>query len=128
MYKYLHHLRKGRSNTCPGFGSLFPLNIFLNAMIKCFLYHISIDITYISNIITRYSFRNLSKRKRYRSINEDDLVDLDIGQPHLWYAKARGISRKVICHVGPTNSGTFQIVCWDQNPTMRRFIHDIIFM
>jgi ATP-dependent RNA helicase SUPV3L1/SUV3 len=29
----------------------------------------------------------------------------DISEPHLWYPNARNIPRKIICHIGPTNSG-----------------------
>lgn len=30
---------------------------------------------------------------------------IDVNHPHLWYPQARKMRRKIICHVGPTNSG-----------------------
>ena len=30
---------------------------------------------------------------------------VDLSEPHLWFAQARKIQRKIICHVGSTNSG-----------------------
>jgi hypothetical protein len=31
---------------------------------------------------------------------------IDISSPHLWYPAAREMKRKIVCHVGPTNSGS----------------------
>ena len=33
------------------------------------------------------------------------LKSIDLSEPHVWYGRARTIQRKVICHVGGTNSG-----------------------
>lgn len=30
---------------------------------------------------------------------------IDMTQPHKWYPSARAMKRRVVCHVGPTNSG-----------------------
>ena len=31
---------------------------------------------------------------------------INMNQPHLWFPEARKLSpRKIICHIGPTNSG-----------------------
>ena len=30
---------------------------------------------------------------------------IDLSEPHLWYIDARKIRRRIICHIGPTNSG-----------------------
>ena len=30
---------------------------------------------------------------------------VDVNHPHLWYPQARKLQRKIICHIGPTNSG-----------------------
>mmetsp|Transcript_540 Transcript_540/g.1265 ORF Transcript_540/g.1265 Transcript_540/m.1265 type:complete len:250 (+) Transcript_540:158-907(+) len=32
-------------------------------------------------------------------------VNLPLGEPHLWFPSARRLRRRVICHIGPTNSG-----------------------
>ena len=32
-------------------------------------------------------------------------IKIDLSKPHLWYPHARRMKRKIICHVGPTNSG-----------------------
>ena len=32
-------------------------------------------------------------------------VNIDLSSPHLWYDGARLIKGKIICHIGPTNSG-----------------------
>ena len=46
------------------------------------------------------------KRQRFRDSNDTrSMVAIDLSHPHLWYAEARAIKRKIICHVGPTNSG-----------------------
>jgi hypothetical protein len=84
---------------------------FINVMIRRYLYGRYVGIDPISTIYARYLSKSTARKKLNRasnnaSSNQNDLVDLDIGQPHLWYTKARGICRKVICHVGPTNSGT----------------------
>ena len=32
-------------------------------------------------------------------------------RPHMWFPKARSMRRKIICHMGPTNSGkTFRAI------------------
>lgn len=30
---------------------------------------------------------------------------IDMSSPHTWYPEARRIQRKIVCHIGPTNSG-----------------------
>jgi ATP-dependent RNA helicase SUPV3L1/SUV3 len=32
-------------------------------------------------------------------------LSLCLGEPHAWHPLARRLRRRVVCHVGPTNSG-----------------------
>lgn len=45
------------------------------------------------------------KARKSKEIVDIDLLHLDIDNPHLWYRDARALKRRVICHLGPTNSG-----------------------
>ena len=52
--------------------------------------------------------RNVPSR-RFRTPKAYNLQTIDISEPHLWYSEARQLKRKIICHVGGTNSGkTYQ--------------------
>lgn len=46
-----------------------------------------------------------SDRKEFTEEKNDADKLADLRDPHLWYAAARQQRRKVIAHVGPTNSG-----------------------
>ena len=54
------------------------------------------------NLLIRYPgfrFRHIpvSSIRYYRAV--------DMSKPHTWFPHARRITRKIICHIGPTNSG-----------------------
>jgi type IV secretory pathway ATPase VirB11/archaellum biosynthesis ATPase len=51
---------------------------------------------------------------RYKPPNKKIQIEIpsqitSLHQPHLWYHAARNQSRKIIFHVGPTNSGKVDI-------------------
>lgn len=60
-------------------------------------------------MLTRH-VRYFSGNRKSKSIplrhNEKFNRYVDMQLPHLWYPQAREIApRKIVCHVGPTNSG-----------------------
>ena len=66
----------------------------------------------IINILKRYhrssssssssSFLSLLSINKYQSTLS---IKIDLSKPHLWYPSTRNMKRKIICHIGPTNSG-----------------------
>ena len=53
----------------------------------------------------KYKYSNFSsKNKLARLLVRHRVKAVDMNEPHLWYPQAR-YPRRIICHVGPTNSG-----------------------
>jgi hypothetical protein len=73
--------------------------------------------TNVDNMLSELRSISSQAKAVRNSKNEDNIqheirpkqVDdrkIDISSPHLWYPAAREMKRKIVCHVGPTNSGS----------------------
>lgn len=93
-----------RMATAPQVLYLVYLNRYPDHLAEVKGYHSKHDI--IEGILT--SLLNLCHAHRtLRSLPETEKTDInwDIGNPAEWYPQARKMERKIIMHVGPTNSG-----------------------
>ena len=51
------------------------------------------------------TFRRVNSARTSSYLIKLSFHSIDLSSPHLWYPSARKLTRKIICHVGPTNSG-----------------------